>query len=68
MTSTPRDADDQSTEAASAAERAAARHDHDGKDGQSSGRDDHAPEVDPDAPGAALVDPTLEQMEPNEPG
>jgi hypothetical protein len=29
---------------------------------------DQSSELDPDAPGAALVDPSIEQAEPNEPG
>ncbi len=68
MTSTPDHADDQTTGAASADERATAGRDHGRKDGQSSDRSDDVHDVDPDAPGAALVDPTLEQVEPNEPG
>jgi hypothetical protein len=31
-------------------------------------RDDQSSELDPDAPGAALADPSIEQAEPNEPG
>ena len=68
MNSTPVEANDQPTGAPQTDESADARPHHEGEDGQSKGSDDAVRGVDPDAPGAALVDPTLEQMEPNEPG
>ncbi len=68
MNSALHEANGQPTGALPGDESADARHHHDGKNGQSKGSDDAVRGVDPDAPGAALVDPTLEQMEPNEPG